>query len=324
MIADSAAIRISQASARAIPAPAAGPGNAAIVGFRKATSAPVKVRWRMLNSVTRSSSEVTFSVPAPIPLTLPPAQNAAPAPVIRIAPTPGSSPHWRIMRRSAGVNSFDSEFRAAGRFSVIVATRSRISPSSSSVPVSSLSAFGCICPLLLTYRVFAWANVKAVWARSISFRLPIAGVASQAPLSWTSDGGGGWRNISGGSALVPRPFGDAFQVRMGIVANAHAVSDRPIQAGRKQDVRAAELIAHQELTAVRERDLDMTQLLAKILASLGYHLRCYSVDGAQSVGAVPTHHIQARRIQLGDDEKAPFQPRGIVALGLGDKGALGS
>src|SRR5439155_9237784 len=73
---------------------------------------------------------------APMPLTLPPAQKASPAPVISSAPTPASSPQVRIIVRSAGVSVSDSELRASGRFSVITATRSRMTQRSSLVPVS--------------------------------------------------------------------------------------------------------------------------------------------------------------------------------------------
>src|SRR6267154_357614 len=59
MMADSPAMRISQARASAIPAPAAGPGSAAIVGFLTATSAPVKVRCLVRRSATRSSNGVS-------------------------------------------------------------------------------------------------------------------------------------------------------------------------------------------------------------------------------------------------------------------------
>jgi len=93
MIADSAAILMSQASAIAIPAPAAGPGSAAIVGFRTPTNAPVSVRCRIRSVATRSSYvRSVLGAPPPIPLTSPPAQKADPAPVISIDPTSGSSP----------------------------------------------------------------------------------------------------------------------------------------------------------------------------------------------------------------------------------------
>ena len=50
-----AAMRMSQASAMARPAPAAAPGRAAMVGLRTATSAPVRCVWRQRRSASRSS-----------------------------------------------------------------------------------------------------------------------------------------------------------------------------------------------------------------------------------------------------------------------------
>ena len=73
-----------------------------------------------------------------MPLTLPPAQKAVPAPVSSSAPTPGFSPQALIMLRSAGVRSSDIALRTSGRLSVMMATRSRMTHSSSLVPVSML------------------------------------------------------------------------------------------------------------------------------------------------------------------------------------------
>src|SRR3954453_20995742 len=70
-------------------------------------------------------------------LTLPPAQNAVPAPVISSAPTSGFSPQVLIMVRSAAVRSSDSALRNSGRLSVMTATRPRSTHSNSSVPVST-------------------------------------------------------------------------------------------------------------------------------------------------------------------------------------------
>src|SRR6266851_2251835 len=81
-------------------------------------------------------SSFFFSRCAPMPLTLPPAQKAVPAPVIRSAPTSGFSPQVLIMVRNAGVKWSDSALRTSGRFSVMTATRPRITHSSSLVPVS--------------------------------------------------------------------------------------------------------------------------------------------------------------------------------------------
>jgi hypothetical protein len=71
-----------------------------------------------------------------MPLTSPPEQKAVPAPVIRIAPTLGSSPRSLICTRSAGVSLSDMALRASGRLSVISATPSRMTHKSSFVPVS--------------------------------------------------------------------------------------------------------------------------------------------------------------------------------------------
>src|ERR1700682_3409847 len=90
-----------------------------------------------------------------MPLTLPPAQNAVPAPVIRSTPTSGFSPQVLIMVRSAGVRVSDIALRTSGRFSVMMATRSRITHNSSSVPVSILVSVVIsrpmpVCSLLLS------------------------------------------------------------------------------------------------------------------------------------------------------------------------------
>src|SRR5216684_8692660 len=78
-----------------------------------------------------------------MPLTLPPAQNAVPAPVINSAPTSGLSPQALMMVRSAGVRLSDNALRTSGRLSVTMATRSRITHFNSVVPVSMMvSAIG--------------------------------------------------------------------------------------------------------------------------------------------------------------------------------------
>ena len=85
-----------------------------------------------------------------MPLTLPPAQNALPAPVISSAPTSGFSPQVLIMVRSAGVRLSDIALRASGRFSVMMATRSRITHSSSLVPVSMVVSVLMFPPLFFS------------------------------------------------------------------------------------------------------------------------------------------------------------------------------
>src|SRR6476620_823071 len=160
MKADCAAMRISQAIASARPAPTAGPGSAAIVGLRTATSAPVSRRWRSCRSATFSSCDISsffLSRWAPMPLTLPPAQNAVPAPVIRSAPTSGFSPQVLIMVRKAGVSVSDIALLTSGRFSVIMATRSRMTQSSSLVPVSMVISV-IMFPPVCCFRRFAPRN----------------------------------------------------------------------------------------------------------------------------------------------------------------------
>ena len=85
-----------------------------------------------------------------MPLTLPPAQNAVPAPVISSTPTSGFSPQVLIMVRSAGVRLSDIALRASGRFSVMMATRSRITHSNSSVPVSMLVSVVMFPPVVVS------------------------------------------------------------------------------------------------------------------------------------------------------------------------------
>src|SRR5215813_1327335 len=150
-------MRMSQASAMAMPAPAAAPGRAAIVGLRTETSAPVKRRCLSCRSAILSASDISsrfLSRWAPMPLTLPPEQNAVPAPVIMIAPTSGFSPQVLIMVRSAGVSSSESELRASGLFRVMTATRSRITQSSSLVPVSTVISVLMVSPFSLLLSEF--------------------------------------------------------------------------------------------------------------------------------------------------------------------------
>src|SRR5437868_8885286 len=98
-----------------------------------------------------------------MPLTLPPAQNAAPAPVSSNTPTSGFSPQALIIARRAGVSVSDIALRTSGRFSVMMATRSRITQSSSSVPVSILVSVVMVPPVV----VFPSLRVASVgWAKS--------------------------------------------------------------------------------------------------------------------------------------------------------------
>src|SRR5205085_12455774 len=96
-----------------------------------------------------------FSRWLPMPLTLPPAQKAVPAPVISSAPTCGLSPQLLIMLRSAGVKSSESALRTSGRLSVITATRSRIAHSNSPVPVSTVISVVILDSPILFVRIIA-------------------------------------------------------------------------------------------------------------------------------------------------------------------------
>src|ERR1700681_4526705 len=82
-----------------------------------------------------------------MPLTFPPAQKAVPAAVISSTPTSGFSPQVLIMVRSAGVSVSDIALRTSGRFSVMMATRSRITHNNSSVPVSILVSVVILRPM---------------------------------------------------------------------------------------------------------------------------------------------------------------------------------
>ena len=107
---------------------------------------------------------------------------------------------------------------------------------------------------------------------------------------------------------------------MGVVADADAIGDRPIEAGREQDVGAGEAVGHQILPPVRERRLDMPQLPAKIFACLRDNFRRDAIDGPQRIGAMAAHHIEARRVELGDDKETPLEPARIVALRFRNQG----
>ena len=125
------------------------------------------------------------------------------------------------------------------------------------------------------------------------------------------------RGICRDGSLKGLPFPDAFEIGLRVVANADAIGDGPLKAGREQDVSAGEPLAHQELPAVCERDFDMAQLLAEILAGLGNDLGRNTVDRTERVSPVAAHHVKAGGIQLRDDKEAPLQPCGILAGGSG-------
>jgi hypothetical protein len=115
---------------------------------------------------------------------------------------------------------------------------------------------------------------------------------------------------------------DALEIGMRVVANADAVCDSPIQTGREQNVGAGEAVAHEELSAVRKRDLDVTELLAKVFAGLGDDIWRNAIDRAERVRPMPAHYVEAGRIQFGYDEEAPLQPGCIFARRFRNQRAL--
>jgi hypothetical protein len=109
-----------------------------------------------------------------MPLTLPPAQNAVPAPVSSSTPTSGFSPQVLIIVRSAGVRLSDIALRASGRFSVMMATRSRITQRSSLVPVSILVSVVMVSPIVVVSSLRAAKATK----QSIFFQRAALWIAS--------------------------------------------------------------------------------------------------------------------------------------------------
>ena len=130
------------------------------------------------------------------------------------------------------------------------------------------------------------------------------------------------RDIRRDSSLIGVPFLDAFEIGLRIVANANAIGDGPLKAGREQDVSAGKPVAHQELPVVCKCYFDMAQLLAEILAGLGNYLGRNTVDWTERVGPMAAHHVKAGRIQLRDDKETPFQPRGILTGGFRNQRAF--
>src|ERR1700743_20061 len=57
--------------------------------------------------------------------------------------------------------------------------------------------------------------------------------------------------------LIGWPLVDALAIGLRDVADADAVGDRPVEAGREQDIGTGEVIAHQVGAAVAKRSLDM-------------------------------------------------------------------
>ena len=118
--------RMSQASARFIPAPAAAPFTAAMSGFGESRmSSTVRSRDGATRSMSGRARPAWLA--SCIALTSPPAQKPLPAPVMTITRTSGSS----MARVSPAVRSSrrvpPSALRRSGRFNVSVATRSLVS-----------------------------------------------------------------------------------------------------------------------------------------------------------------------------------------------------
>src|SRR4029079_8680837 len=99
------------------------------------------------------------------------------------------------------------------------------------------------------------------------------------------------RKIGDLAALVGWPLLDAFQIWIGIVANADVVCDGPLQACGQQDVGATEAITHQISPAIGQRGFDMAQLTAEIFPRPRYDVWRRAIDVSQGIGLVTTHHI---------------------------------
>ena len=77
----------------------------------------------------------------------------------------------------------------------------------------------------------------------------------------------------------------------------------------KKDVRARKTITHEVVPAVPERYINVTQSVSEVFACLFDNFRCRAVNvGEALVRPVPPHNVQARGIELGRDEEAPFEP----------------
>ncbi len=139
-----AMMRRSQAIASDRPAPAAAPGNDAIVGLGIENSFPDVARWLTRWRWIAPSIVLSPTVPSPraaMALTSPPPQKPLPAPVRTMHLTAGSSSAFASCSPSAAVICPDMALRASGRFIVSVRTPSSNDASRSVVPVS-------ICPAI--------------------------------------------------------------------------------------------------------------------------------------------------------------------------------
>ena len=128
MTALSAAMRRSQASASDSPAPAAAPGSEAItgLGMRKIRPAVSRCesRWRWMRSSSDRPMPRLPPVPAAMPFTSPPEQNAPPAPVSTMQRTSVAVSASRSAAARPRSISSESALRRSGRFMTRSATPS--------------------------------------------------------------------------------------------------------------------------------------------------------------------------------------------------------
>src|SRR6185437_16140656 len=112
---------------------------AAMVGLGMLHSRPLVARWLSRWRWMAASRLVPFpwAGRAAMLLTSPPALKAPAAPVSTTQPTASSVSTWARTSPRAEIIPGEKALRRSGRFMVITATRSLISASSSSVPVSS-------------------------------------------------------------------------------------------------------------------------------------------------------------------------------------------
>lgn len=63
--------------------------------------------------------------------------------------------------------------------------------------------------------------------------------------------------------------------------------------------------------------------MAKVVGSLLHDIRSAAVDVCEPLArAMPSHHVEARRVELGDIEEAPFKPFGLGLWRLWQKAPL--
>jgi hypothetical protein len=96
------------------------------------------------------------------------------------------------------------------------------------------------------------------------------------------------------------------------IADFVAVLNCPGKACRQNDVGCRESIAHEVGPAIRQREVYVPELMAKIFTRLRDDGGSLAIDvGQTDVHAVAAHNIEAGRIQFRDDEKTPLEPLGL-------------